>query len=103
MIKVKYQKKDNQIKSVIISGHAMFDSLGKDIVCAAVSSIVISSINGILAIDNQAIEYHEKMDLEINNLKNDVITNKLLINMISMLYELSSDYPKNIQIREEEK
>ena len=30
------------------------------------------------------------------------ITNKLLNNMLNMLIELENDYPKNIQIREEE-
>ena len=39
-----------------INGHAMFDDYGKDIVCAAVSSIVITSINGILRLNDKAIK-----------------------------------------------
>ena len=30
---------------IIITGHAGYDDFGKDIVCASVSSIVITSIN----------------------------------------------------------
>ena len=52
MIKVDIKK--NHIN---ISGHALFDDYGKDIVCASVSSIVITSINGILRIDDKAISY----------------------------------------------
>ncbi|NLA32666.1 MAG: ribosomal-processing cysteine protease Prp [Mollicutes bacterium] len=102
MIKVNYQKKDNQIKNIKINGHANYGSLGKDIVCASVSSIVITTINGILKIDNESIKYHENDSLVIENLKFDEITNKLLNNMLNLLEELESDYPKNIKIREEE-
>ena len=52
MIKIK--EKDNKI---IISGHASFDEYGKDIVCASVSSIVITSINAILRYNNKWEEY----------------------------------------------
>ena len=33
--------------------------------------------------------------------KNDVVTTKIINNMISNLYELERAYPKNIQIKEE--
>lgn len=102
MIKVNYQKKDNQIKKIKINGHANYGSLGKDIVCASVSSIVITTINGILKIDNESIKYHENESLVIENVKFDKITNELLNNMLNLLEELESDYPKNIKIREEE-
>ena len=52
MIRVDIKK-----KHIKISGHAMFDEYGKDIVCAAASAIVTTSINGILRIDEEAINY----------------------------------------------
>ncbi len=47
MIKVSVTKKNQQIQEVSIQGHAMYDDFGKDIVCAAVSSCVITTVNGI--------------------------------------------------------
>ena len=55
MIKVSVTKKNQQIQEVSIQGHAMYDDFGKDIVCAAVSSCVITTVNGILEIDKDWI------------------------------------------------
>ena len=45
-------------KDVIeITGHSDYDTIGKDIVCSAVSSIVTTTINGIISIDENAISY----------------------------------------------
>ena len=98
MIKVNVLK--NKIE---ISGHSNYDTLGKDIVCSAVSSIVTTTINGIISIDKNAISYHYQDDvMEIVNKKNDEITNILLRNMIDLLVSLSKDYPKNINVKERE-
>ena len=53
MIKVILTKKDDNVNKVIINGHAGYDDFGKDIVCAAVSSTVITTINILLSLDNQ--------------------------------------------------
>lgn len=102
MIKVTYKKLDNQISNVNITGHALYADYGKDIVCASVSSIVITTINAILNIDQESIEYKENNGILIKNIKKDEITNILINNMLNMLKELSNDYQNNIQIREEE-
>ena len=101
MIKVKLLKNDSNLNEIIIKGHAMYDDFGKDIVCAAVSSTVITSINACLSIDNNSLDYNESDGLEIKVKKNDVITNKIIENMISNLKQLEDAYPKNIQIKEE--
>lgn len=93
MIKVVYN--DNLIK---ISGHADYADYGKDIVCASVSSICYTTINGILNIDKNAIKYTDGKVLTIEILKNDDIVNKLINNMITLLKELAKEYPKNIKI-----
>ena len=46
-------------KEIIIEGHAMYEDYGKDIVCAACSSIVTTSVNGILKLDKEAIAYKQ--------------------------------------------
>lgn len=101
MIKVKLLKKDNNLSKVIIKGHAMYDDFGKDIVCAAVSSTVITSVNACLSIDENSISYDDKNGLEIEIIKKDNVTNKIMKNMVSNLKELERAYPKNVQIKEE--
>lgn len=94
MIKIKVGK-----DIISILGHANYDNYGKDIVCAAVSSIVITSIEGISTFDSEAVTINkiaDKMDIIIN-LHND-ITDKLIHNMIKCLEELAKQYPQNIKI-----
>ena len=49
MIQVKVEKNHAKYKKITILGHAMYDDYGKDIVCSAASSIVTTTVNGILA------------------------------------------------------
>ena len=94
MIKVVIEK--NKIE---ITGHANYDEYGKDIVCASVSSIVITSINACLEIDEESIYYEDlENKIKIEILKEDKITEKLINNMVFMLESLEKDYPKNIKI-----
>ena len=101
MIKVKLIKNNNHIKKIIIKGDAMYADYGKDIVCAAVSSTVITSVNSCLAIDNESISYEDKNGLDIKVLKDDEVITKIINVMITNLYELEKAYPKNIKIKEE--
>ena len=95
---IKVSKKENIIE---ITGHSGYDTLGKDIVCSAVSSIVTTTINGIISIDSDAISYKYHNDtMTISILKNDEITVKLINNMLDLLISLSKDYPKNINVKE---
>ena len=102
MIRITYQESNGIIAKVNITGHANYNDYGKDIVCAAVSSIAISTINGLLSIDDKCIKYSNDNVLSIENIKLDVVTNKLLLNMINMFIELVDTYPKNINVRKEE-
>ena len=88
-------------EKIEITGHSEYDTIGKDIVCSAVSSIVTTTINGIISIDSDAIYYEYNRDVMlIEKKKNDEITNKLLDNMIDLLKSLAKDYPKNIKVKE---
>ena len=101
MIKVRISKNNNIIESIRCSGHAGYADYGKDIVCAAFSTMIITTINAILEIDKNAISYTDNNDLEIINIKKDNITNSLLNNLVNMIYELKDNYDKNINIKEE--
>lgn len=99
MIKVEVVKEDNFYKKVFILGHAMYDEYGKDIVCSAVSSIVTTTVNGILALDKDSLNYEVKKEgLFITNISNDINTQKLTNNMVSLLKELEDEYPTNIKV-----
>ena len=99
MIKVSINKEHNIVNNITIKGHANFDDYGKDIVCASVSSIVITSINAILRIDEESINYQEKEGLVIIDIKKHTKVIYILIdNMIDLLNQLENKYNKNIKI-----
>ena len=94
MIKVEIENNKIEIK-----GHANYDDYGKDIVCASVSSIIITTINAIIEFDPESIYYEDLNNrILIEKLKDDDITNKLISNMIELLEELEKSYKDNIKI-----
>lgn len=98
MIKVKTTN-----NKIVIIGHANFAPYGKDIVCAAVSSIVATSVNDMYAINKSAIKFiddREMMTIEI--VEDDDLIKKLFNNLKELLKELANDYPKNIKVESEE-
>ncbi len=95
MIKIEFSKNE-----ITISGHANYNNYGNDIVCASVSSIIYTTINGILNINNKAIDYEDNELLKINILSDDEITKKLINNMLELLKDLAKQYPKNIIVKE---
>ena len=96
MIKVNIKGNIDEIKVV---GHANYDLYGKDIVCASVSSILITSVNAIIRIDDKSIDYNELDGVYIKVLKHTDVIDKLLINLVELLTDLEKQYPKYIEIR----
>ena len=93
---IKVNIKDDEIT---IKGHSLYDDFGKDIVCASVSSICITTVNALISIDEDCITYEENdgyLKIKINS--HDEIVDKLINNMINLLRELEKNYKKNIQI-----
>ena len=100
MIHVKIEKKQAKYKKVTILGHALYDDYGKDIVCAAASSIVTTTVNGILALDKGSLSYMiSKKGMTINVKNDDTATQILVGNMVSLLKELEKNYPANIEVK----
>ena len=100
MIKVKVVKEGINYKKISILGHAMYDDYGKDIVCSAVSSIVTTTINGIISIDKNSLDYmvsKKGMTIHINSY--DRTTQILVRNMMNLLKELQSNYKEFIEIK----
>lgn len=93
MIKINLKK-----DLITISGHALYDKYGKDIVCASVSSIVYTTVNGILNINSNAIKFSDEDIMSIQILSKDEVVIKLIDNMIILLEDLTKQYPENIKI-----
>lgn len=100
MIKVSVLKENRKYKKITILGHAMYDDYGKDIVCSACSSIVITTVNGILALKKGSLDYLvSKKGMTINVKSDDETTQILINNMVSLLRELEGNYPNNIEVK----
>lgn len=103
MIKVNVKRNDNKVYELVIKGHADYDEYGKDIVCAAVSTMAITTVNNIVALDDDSINYEEHSGLLKIRVERDTeINQKLLDNLVRMLTEIKEQYPKNIEIRNED-
>ena len=93
---IKIIKNNNVIE---ISGHAGYDTYGKDIVCSSVSSICYTTINALKKLD-KFIEVVDKDKMIIKFDSSDETSIKLIDNMLDLLKDLSNDYPKNIIVKE---
>ena len=98
MIKVVIIREKSNYKEIFISGHAMYAPIGKDIVCSAVSSIVTTTVNGLLSLDNKCLVYEvNEKGIKISVLKTDNITQTLLDNMVNLLKELEKIINKTLK------
>ncbi|MBR3161810.1 MAG: ribosomal-processing cysteine protease Prp [Bacilli bacterium] len=100
MIRIEIKKTNDKYTEIIFKGHANYDVYGKDIVCAAVSSTMLCTVNAIYLINADSIktiEENNKFTIEV--IKDDNIINKLLENMIHCLESLEEQYPKSIKIK----
>ena len=100
MIKIELIREDSAYTKIYILGHANYAKHGKDIVCSAVSSIVTTTINGILALNEGSLNYEvSKKGMIIEGISRDSITQRLLESMVSLLKQLEEQYPANIEIQ----
>jgi len=101
MILVNVTRHDGLIKSLEVSGHANSDKIGKDLVCAGVSSIVIGGINALESeIDNiTIINKNNKLGVIVNKSNSDIQTT--LKTILIQLKTIEQTNKKYIQITEE--
>lgn len=102
MIKVTILKQNNHYHNITISGHSNYGVAGTDIVCAAVSSIVTTTVNAIVRIDNKSIQYKELEGfVSIVLEKKTDIVELLIENMLDLLRQLERQYKNDIKINKE--
>lgn len=99
MIEVKFSG-ENQ-KTFLMKGHAEYSEHGTDIVCAAASSIAITSLKAMAKFlnctDYKLVEKEGYLHLTL--FKNDEVVNQLYNNLRETLLELETQYPDYIKIR----
>lgn len=103
MIKVSIDYDHQMVSHVKITGHAGFDEKGKDLVCAAVSSISIGTLNALDELANSDC----KLTLADNMIKIEVLQinerSQLIIQtMIIQLKTLYEQYKDFIEIKQTE-
>lgn len=103
MIKIHVSYHDDVIDKIMISGHALYDDYGRDIVCASVSSTYLCTVNAIFALHDDSIYVYDEDDKqEIQVLKVEHVVQVLLQNMIRCFESLEKQYPNNIKLDKEE-
>lgn len=98
MITVKINFQNKNLVKISLNGHADYDVIGKDLVCAGVSCCFLGSLNAIENKENIKYFYDKGIgEIEvINNLnQHDTIVLHVLV---SQLEFISKNYPKNIKI-----
>ncbi len=103
MIQALFFRKEGELAGFSVSGHAGFANSGKDIVCAAVTSAVELTANGITEIA------HEKAAVTVGDNEVRLTVEKitpqstlLLQAMRLQLQLLAEQFPKNIRMQDME-
>ena len=104
-IKIFRDKSANIVKG-ILEGHTDYEDIGKDIVCASVSSVLFMALNGIENVLNVKFGYDTDdgyvefilPDISDDNKRKEI--NILLDSMYLFLSDLEKQYPDNVKITE---
>jgi len=103
MISVTVTRKNGRIEKLIVSGHADYARHGKDVVCAAVSSIAQTALMGLLKY-NGSVEYERKEDgylsIVVPNDKNEAINQAVMETAVLGLKDVASGYGTFVKVEE---
>ena len=82
-----------------VEGHAFYDRPGRDIVCAAVSTLTQNLIYSIKDLTEDVIKYETTFGRVVINYRNPSKRTKLLIDSFFVgIKELSDSYPEHIRV-----
>ena len=99
MIKAEFYKKDGIITGYKIGGHAFFDVAGKDIVCAAVSSLSTAISNQVQLTDEPGNQSDDgEIFIEVQNIAESEWNNALLAAFLNGLLDIEDGYPNNLKV-----
>ena len=100
MIEINYSKKDDQICMIESKGHANYDEQGKDIVCSAVSAIIVGCFNALL--DEEALDLTVEKGYAKCVVKDEISEHdqNVLDTILIQLMTIERSYPKFVKILE---
>lgn len=101
MIKIKVKKENENIVFFEIKGHSNLADYGNDIVCSAVSSTTLMTLNSLIEVLKLKIEYEIRDGYTSCNLK-DIKDDKaqfIISSYILFIEELAKQYPKNLKFK----
>ncbi|MFC0233402.1 ribosomal-processing cysteine protease Prp [Vagococcus entomophilus] len=108
MISVVFKRNDSkELVSFELSGHAQAGPYGSDIVCAAVSALSISTINGIEALagfvpiveveSEQGGYLYMELIADMSSKQNE-IAQILLENLVLAVQSIEAEHPSNVRL-----
>ena len=93
---------EGQVQSFVMTGHAMFDEHGSDIVCAGASAVVFGSVNAVLNMTeaNPSIEMEEETGYFSFMVQDpgDEKLQTILESMIISLKTIEEEYGEHIRL-----
>ena len=101
MIKISITTNEGQFKRFSVSGHAEFDDSGRDIVCSAVSMLVINTVNSLDAFTESEIDIETNDEKGYINcyIKNPTPESELLMKSLVLGLEgVKDSYSEYVQI-----
>lgn len=101
MIRCEVKQHNQAIRSFRISGHAGFADSGEDVVCAAVSVLVINAINSceaLLGDEPDVKETEEELLCRLRNFDSERVQ-LLFQSMVYGLRDIAKQYPQHVRVR----
>ena len=94
MIQATFRKENGSFVEYELTGHANFAEIGKDIVCAGVSTLFITITNQLLF-----KPYVKIRDQKVTILNPNEIDNALVEALLCGLYDIQQNYPEHVFVR----
>ena len=88
MITIKVRKKNGSYEEFISKGHAGYAEAGQDIVCAAVSALIINTVNSLEKFTDDKFDVQEKDGFVSIHFRND-LSERVMLLMDSLLLGLT--------------
>ena len=88
MITIKVRKKNGSYEEFISKGHAGYAEAGQDIVCAAVSALIITTVNSLEKFTDDKFDVQEKDGFVSIHFRND-LSERVMLLMDSLLLGLT--------------
>lgn len=103
MINLTILKSNDAITTLQAKGHSGYAEAGQDIVCSAVSTIMQTTLNGLLEVTKTDVDYEVNQDIPFLRITVKAEDEKAQILMKSAylaLKQIADDYKKYIKIKE---